>query len=72
MWCLFMIADAKSKITVLPWHFFVDVIFLSLQKFKTIKIKPEKNPFNQTNTCLLRISRNFENIFKHICFTPYL
>ena len=38
------IANVKSKIIVSRQHFFADKIFLPLQKFKTIKIKPEKNP----------------------------
>ena len=66
-----MIADLKSKIIVFHRHFFADVIFLPLQKFRTIKIKPEKNPYTQTNTCFLLISRNFKGIFKYICFTLY-
>ena len=43
--------------TFLPMWF-----FLLLQKFKTIKIKPEKNPYTQTNTFLLHISRDFNDI----------
>ena len=40
-----VIADVKSEINVSRWHFFADVIFSATsQKFKTIKIKPEKNP----------------------------
>ena len=46
--------------------------FLPLQKFKTIKIKLEKNTYTQANMCLLHISRNFKDIFKYICFTLYL
>ena len=53
--------------TFLPMWF-----FLPLQKFKTIKIKLEKNTYTQANTCLLHISRNFKDIFKYICFTLYL
>ena len=52
--------------TFLPTWF-----FLPLQKFKTIKIKWEKNLYTQANTCLLHISRNFKDIFKYIWFTPY-
>ena len=67
-------ADVKSKIIVSRRHFFADVIFsATLQKFKTIKIKPEKIPlYTQTNTCLLHISRNFKDIFKYIRFMFYL
>ena len=50
--------------TFLPTWF-----FLPLQKFKTIKIKWEKNLYTQANTCLLHISRNFKDIFKYIWFT---
>ena len=64
-----VIAKVKSRITVSHQHFFADVIFLPLEKFKTIKIKSEKNFYTQTNTYLLHISRNFKDIFKHICFT---
>ena len=40
-----MIAEVKSKIIVSRRHFLADVIFSATsQKFKTIKIKPEKNP----------------------------
>ena len=40
-----LIAHVKSEINVSRWHFFADVIFSATsQKFKTIKIKPEKNP----------------------------
>ena len=46
--------------------------FLPLRKFRTIKIKLEKNSYTQTNACLLHISRNFKDIFKYICFTLYL
>ena len=69
-----MIADVKSKIIVSRRHFFADMIFSATsQKFKTIKIKPEKIPlYTQTNACLLHISRNFKDIFKYICFTLYL
>ena len=69
-----VIADVKSKIIVLRRHFFADLIFSATsQKFKTIKIKPEKIPlYTQTNTCLLHISRNFKDIFKYICFMLYL
>ena len=44
----------------------------NLQNFRTIKIKPEKNPYTQANTCLVHISRNLKNIFKYMCFTLYL
>ena len=67
-----VIADLKNKIIVSRRHFFADVIVLPLQKFKTIKIKPEKNLYTQTNMCLLDVSRNFKGIFKYICFTLYL
>ena len=45
-----------------------DVTFSATsQKFKTIKIKPEKIPlYTQTNTCLLHFSRNFKDIFKYV------
>ena len=45
-----------------------------LQKFKTIKIKPEKNPYTQANTCLLHVSRNFKDIFKfmYILYSLFL
>ena len=59
-----MISDMKSEIIVSRQYFFVDVLFLLLEKFKTIKIKPEKNTYTQANTCLLHISRNFKDIFK--------
>ena len=39
-----VIADVKSKITVSRRHFLANVIFLPLQKFKTIKSKPVENP----------------------------
>ena len=40
-----VIADVESKINVSRRHFFADVIFSTTsQKFKTIKIKPEKSP----------------------------
>ena len=52
--------------------FLSTLLFLPLQKFKTIKIKQEKNPYTQANMCLLHISRNFKDIFKYICFTLYL
>ena len=47
--------------TFLPTRF-----FLSLPKFKIIKIKLEKNTYTQANTYLLHISRNFKYIFKYI------
>ena len=53
--------------TFLPTWF-----FLPLQKFKTTKIKAEKNPQTQTIGCLLQIVRDFKDIFKHICFALYL
>ena len=65
-------ADMKSKIILSRRQFFADVIFLPLRKFRTIKIKLEKNSYTQTNVCLLHISRNFKDIFKYICFTFYL
>ena len=45
-----------------------------LQKFRTIKIKPEKNPYTQANTCLLHVSRNFKDIFKfmYILYSLFL
>ena len=57
-----VIADVKSKITVSRQHFFGDVIFCATWKgkFKTTKIRLEKNPYTQANTCLLHISRNFK------------
>ena len=39
--------------------FLLTWFFLPPEKFKTIKIKPEKDPYTQTNTCLLHMSRNF-------------
>ena len=45
--------------------------FLTLQKFKTINIKLEKNPYNKAKTCLVHISRNFKDIFKDTCFNFY-
>ena len=53
--------------TFLPKRF-----FLPLQKFKTIKIKLEKNPSTQKNRCLLHISRTFKDVFEYICFIIYL
>ena len=67
-----VVADLKSKIIVSRRHLFADVIVLPLQKFKTIKRQQEKNPYTQTNTYLLHISKNFKGIFKCICFTLYL
>ena len=51
-------------------HFYAEVIFCVTWKgkFKTIKIKLDKNPYTQANTCLLHISRNFKDIFKYISF----
>ena len=46
--------------------------FLPLEKFQTIKIKPEKDPYTQTNMCLLRMLRKFKEILKYISFTFYL
>ena len=48
--------------------------FLPLQKFKTIKIKPEKNPCAQASTCLIHVSRNFKDIFKfmYILYSSFL
>ena len=43
--------------------------FLPLQKFKTIEIEPEKNPYTQASMCLLHISRSFKDNFKYIYFT---
>ena len=40
--------------------------FLPLQKFKTTKIKLEKNPYIQANTCLLHVSRILK-IFSNLC-----
>ena len=62
-----MIADVKSQIIVSRRHFFAYMIFLPLQKFKTIKIKLEKNPYTQTNTWFLNISRNFKDMRKCNC-----
>ena len=42
------------------------VFFLPLEKFKTIKIKLEKNTYTQANKRLPHISRNFKDIFKYI------
>ena len=39
---------------------------------KKEKKKLDKNTHTQANMCLLRISRNFRDIFKYICFTLYL
>ena len=51
-----VIADVKSKIIVSLRHIFADVIFSATStKFKTIKIKLEKNIYTQANTCLLHI-----------------
>ena len=62
-----VIADMKSKITKSRWYFFADMILCATWKgkFETIKIKLEKNPYTQTNMCLLHIARNFKNIFKY-------
>ena len=53
----------KAK-SLLHQHFFADVILCATWKgkFKTIKIKLEKNPYTQANTCLLHISRNFKDL----------
>ena len=55
--------------TFLPTWFFVP---LEKEKFKTIEIKLEKNPYTQANTCLLHTSRNFKDILIYISFTLYL
>ena len=60
-----MIAEVTRKITVSHWHFFANMTFLPLQKFKTIKKKLEKKSYTQTYTYLLHISRNFKDIFKN-------
>ena len=62
-----VIAYMKSKILVSRQHFFSDVIFSA-----TSKVQNYQNPYAQTNTCSLHISRNFKDIFKYICFTLYL
>ena len=62
-----MITNMKSKIIVSHQHFFADVIFSA-----TSKVQNYQNPYTQTNTCSLHISRNFKDIFKYICFTLYL
>ena len=62
-----VIADVKSKIIV--QHFSAMWFFLLLQKFKTIKIKSEKNPYTQANKYLLHISKNFKDIFIYILFS---
>ena len=61
MWTWLLLWKAKSLYNV----GFVSVLFfLPLQKFKTIKIKREKNPYTQTNKCILHISRNFKDMRK--------
>ena len=62
-----MITNVKSKIIVSHQHFFADVIFSA-----TSKVQNYQNPYTQTNTCSLHISRNFKDIFKYICLTLYL
>ena len=60
----------KAKLLYHVSTFLPSWLFLSLEKFKTIKIKPEQNPYTNGNACLLHISRNFKDIFKYIyiCF----
>ena len=62
----------KAKLLYHVGIFLPTWFFLPLKKFKTIKIKPEKDPYTQTNTFLLHMSRNFKEILKYICFTLYL
>ena len=62
----------KAKSFYRVGNFLPTWFFLPLRKFRTIKIKLEKNSYIQTNACLLHISRNFKDIFKYICFTLYL
>ena len=62
----------KAKSFYRVGNFLPTWFFLPLRKFRTIKIKLEKNSYTQTNACLLHISRNFKDIFKYICFTLYL
>ena len=62
----------KAKLMYHVGTFLPTWFFWPLQKFKSIKIKPEKNPYTQINTCLLHISWNFKDIFKYNCFTLYL
>ena len=55
-------------------HFCQRDFFLPLQKFKTIKIKPEKNLYAQANTCLIHVSMNCKDIFKfmYILYSSFL
>ena len=62
----------KAKWFYCVGYFLPTWLFLPLRKFRTIKIKLEKSPYTQINASLLHISRNFEDIFKYICFTLYL
>ena len=62
----------KTKSLYQVGTFLLTRFFLPLQKFKTIKIKVEKNSYTQTNASLLHISRNLKDIFKYMCFTLYL
>ena len=63
-------ADAKSKIIVSRRFFFADMFCA------TPKVQNYQNKTRETflylypnNTCLLHISRNFEDIFTYIFFT---
>ena len=67
-----VIAEVKAKSLYHIGTFLSMWFFLPLQKFRTIKIKLEKNTYTQANMCLQHISRNFKDIFKYICFTLYL
>ena len=58
-----MIADLKSKIIVSRQHFFADVIFLPLQNFKTIKMKPEKNPYDKNIQSKIPIPKQIRAYF---------
>ena len=62
-----MIAEVKSKIIVSRRHFLADVIFSATsQKFKTIKIKPEKNPSIPKQTRAYYIFQGILRIFSNI------
>ena len=56
----------KAKSLYHVGTFLPKCFFLPFQKFKTINIKPEKNPYTQANTCLIQVSRNFKDIFKFL------
>ena len=63
-------ADAKSKIIVSRRHFFADM-FSAISKVQNYQNKTRENLLYlyPNNTCLLHISRNFEDIFTYIFFT---